>query len=100
MVEERAPKIGSAAGVKKPVDYSTLTKLAADGVVDKVEVGSVPGYRVPKGADSPGTARSKPCRSSLSETTRMPSRLDRVACDGAGRGGRADSQVPPCRRSA
>jgi hypothetical protein len=37
-------------GVKKTVTYSTLTKLVAEGVAEKVEVGSVTGYHAPKPA--------------------------------------------------
>jgi hypothetical protein len=42
-------------GIKKAVAYSTLTKLAGEGAVGKVEVGSVLGYRVPKGEGSPAS---------------------------------------------
>jgi DNA-binding transcriptional ArsR family regulator len=50
-----AAEIASVTGITKTVAYSTLTKLAGDGAVEKVEVGSVLGYRVPKGEDSPAS---------------------------------------------
>jgi hypothetical protein len=43
-----AAEIASVTGVKKTVTYSTLTKLVADGLAEKVEIGSVAGYRVPR----------------------------------------------------
>jgi hypothetical protein len=43
-------EIASVTGVKKPVTYATLSKLVADRLAEKVEVGSTAGYRVPKPA--------------------------------------------------
>jgi sugar-specific transcriptional regulator TrmB len=44
-------EIASVTGVKKTVTYATLSKLTADGLAEKVEVGSTTGYRVPKPAN-------------------------------------------------
>jgi len=46
-----AAEAASVAGVKKPVAYTTLAKLASEGAVEKVQIGSLLGYRVPGGAD-------------------------------------------------
>lgn len=41
-----AAEAASVAGVKKPVAYTTLAKLASEGAVEKVQVGSLLGYRL------------------------------------------------------
>jgi hypothetical protein len=52
VVEERpgvsAAEISSVAGIKRNVTYATLSKLVADGALDRVTVGSDTGYRLAK----------------------------------------------------
>lgn len=55
VVQERpgasAAEISAAAGIKRNVTYTTLSKLVADGALDKVTIGSDTGYRLAKPSD-------------------------------------------------